>query len=601
MIAENATIAPTGRLSMVVKIQDSYLNDNTQTLISVLRELFRRVSNLRRRQLGLLILFMSASACAEVITIGAVLPFLAIIAAPDQMPNWANFAIFAEMGMPERVSLLGSILIIAAIATMIMRSALLWYSQIFVMGLGQEIARSIFARMLRQPYSYYLESHSSSVLSGMEKTQIVVLGVMQPAVQAISSTAIAISIFAALLWLSPVAALSAGGIAIGLYVCLGLASRGMLQRNSSELANISKARIRAVQEGLGGIRDILLENSQPVFEKQFSRLDSQFYNVLSINNFVASAPRFVFEGVAITAVALVAIYMAGTREGLISAIPILGALALAAQRLLPLVQQAYLGFSNAMGNLQSLRDVVSLMQEPLAQMPSSSAKPLAFNNAITFDNVSFHYADGEPVLCDLSMSIRKGQRIGVIGRTGAGKSSLFDLVMGLLEPTKGEIRIDDQILDRNTRRGWQAQIAHVPQSIFLLDDSIAVNIAFGIAKDEIDMNRVSQAARAAGLIEFISGLPQGFASMVGERGVRISGGQKQRIGIARALYKSPSVLILDEATSALDIATETAVLNAILDLDSDMTILMIAHRHATLERCDTVFELIDGKLTISGG
>jgi ATP-binding cassette subfamily B protein len=303
----------------------------------------------------------------------------------------------------------------------------------------------------------------------------------------------------------------------------------------------------------------------------------------------------VVEAAGIATIALIALAMSLRPGGIVDAIPALGALALGAQRLLPLVQQAYFGWSQTAGNLQSIDDIASALAMPVLAAPAESA-PLPFEDRIAFERVSFAYGDAGPALRDVSLVIPRGSRIGIAGTTGSGKSTLLDLLMGLLEPGAGEIRVDGHLLDAETRPRWQASLAHVPQAIFLVDDSIAANIAFGRAKGGIDMERVRACARAAHVADFVEELPDGYATKVGERGIRLSGGQRQRIGIARALYKGATVLILDEATSALDDETEAAVIASIMALGPELTIVMIAHRRSTLEGCDAIVRLEGGRI-----
>jgi len=284
--------------------------------------------------------------------------------------------------------------------------------------------------------------------------------------------------------------------------------------------------------------------------------------------------------------------------GIAAALPVLGALALGAQRLLPLLQQVYSGWTISMGNRQALFDVLGLLDEPLAVAPDL-AQPLAMTppQLIEFAGVGFRYTEETSwVLRDFSLSVPMGTRVGIVGKTGSGKSTVMDLLMGLIEPTEGEIKIDGRCLDEGSRRAWQRQIAHVPQAIYLSDASIAENIAFGADRDAIEMERVREAARRAELHDFIESLPEGYGTIVGERGVRLSGGQRQRIGIARALYKQASVIVFDEATSALDNQTEAAVMRSIFGLREDLTVFIIAHRLSTVEGCDLVVSLSNGRI-----
>jgi len=288
--------------------------------------------------------------------------------------------------------------------------------------------------------------------------------------------------------------------------------------------------------------------------------------------------------------------------GIATALPVLGALALGAQRLLPALQQIYGAWVGIAGNHASLADTIALLDQPLpAELLQPTPAPLLFQNVIRFDAVSFRYTgDGPWVLDGLNLTIPRGARVGFVGSTGSGKSTTLDLLMGLLIPTEGEFLVDGQPISGNRARAWQQTIAHVPQSIYLADTTLAENIAFGVPPDAIDLDRVRQAARQAQIADFIESSPEGYQAYVGERGIRLSGGQRQRIGIARALYKQASVLVFDEATSALDNATEQSVMDAIEGLSSDLTILLIAHRLTTLRRCDTIVELEHGRVVAQG-
>jgi ATP-binding cassette subfamily B protein len=277
-------------------------------------------------------------------------------------------------------------------------------------------------------------------------------------------------------------------------------------------------------------------------------------------------------------------------------------LALAAQRMLPLLQQAFASWSNIRGGKSALSDVVDFLNQPL---PADADKPepmsLAFYESITFDGVGFRYGQNLPwVLHDLNLTIPKRSRIGFIGTTGSGKSTLLDIVMALLQPTEGTMEIDGQIVTLANYRAWQDHIAHVPQTIFLADSTVEENIAFGVPRDEIDQSRVKWAAQQAQIAETIEGWSKQYQAFVGERGVRLSGGQRQRIGIARALYKRADVIIFDEATSALDSITEQAVMQSIEGLSEDLTMLMIAHRMTTLKNCTMIVELAGGKILRQG-
>ncbi len=569
---------------------------------AVLPALYRAMGPASRRRLGSALVLMLAGALAELVTIGAVLPFLALIADPARAADLPGFALFlalageragAELILPATLLFIGAAIVAAGL-----RLAILRVTQGLVLGLGHEVGTAIFGRMLRQPYSLYVSRNSSELVASIEKVQLLISAVLMPLMQGVTATVIAVAILALLLAIDPGTAAAAAATVSLLYVAISLATRRLLRRNSGLVSGMATARVKAVQEGLGGIRDILLEQSQAVFEAQYRAVDAAYRRAQATQIFVSTAPRFVVEAAGIILVALVALYMSSRPGGIVAAVPVLGALALGAQRLLPLVQNAYFGWAQLSGNRQVLRDVVDLLRAPVVatggRIPRGAVAP--FQRDIVFDRVAFRYPGRGTTLHDVSLSIAKGARIGIVGKTGSGKSSFLDLLMGLLEPSEGEIRVDGQRLEGEARAHWQAQIAHVPQTIYLADSSIAANIAFGEAAAEIDLERVRAAARRAELDDFIIGLPAGYDTLVGERGVRLSGGQRQRVALARAFYKAATVLILDEATTALDPQTEKAVIDGISGLGPEMTLLIVAHRLSALTVCDVIVRFEDGRI-----
>jgi ATP-binding cassette, subfamily B, bacterial PglK len=584
------------------------LSASSRGVRHALKAIYRAMSARRRRHFCATVLLMLIGAAAELLTIGAALPFLALISDPERATEIpAIRTVFDLLGwraqdaliLPATLLLVGAALFAAAA-----RLALTWATHAFVFRLGHEMSVAIYGRVLRQPYLYYVQHNSSEAVSAVEKVQMALFSVLLPVMQAFVAAFIAVFIIAVLVAIDPAAALAAAASMSLLYVGLSLATRKLLRNNSRIAARAHTARVKQVQEGLGGIRDILIDRSQAVFEGSFRRIDDELRRAQLVNNFMAAAPRLLIESAGIILLALLALYMSSAPGGLVRAIPVLGALAIGAQRLLPLLQAVYQGWSRAAGSLQILFDIADLaLPPPPAWGTGESAIPARpFAGEIVMERVSFRYPGGRrPALREVDLVVRKGERIGLVGETGSGKSTLLDLLMGLLEPSDGEIRIDGARLDGALRAGWQAQIAHVPQFIYLFDSSIASNIAFGAAAGDIDMDRVRAAAAQAQIASFIEGLPDGFATTVGERGVRLSGGQRQRIGIARALYKRASVLILDEATSALDDETEAAVIEALGAPGAGLTVLMVAHRLSTLAACDRLVRLKAGQVVEVGG
>lgn len=573
---------------------------------SALRALYRVMSPARRRHLLACIFLMFAGAFAELLTIGAVIPFLALISDPAGAADMPVFGGMVEMlrlkAGPDLAGAATVFLILVAIAAALIRLLLTYFSQSFVFRLAHEIATSIFYRVLRQPYSLFVQRNTSELLAGIEKVEAVAIGVLLPLMLSVTSAVIAIFIVAILFVLDPVVATIAAVVMSFIYLTLGLFSRRHLRSNSAVIAANRINRMKQVQEGLGAIREIILDHSQPLFDRKFEETNRQLTERQATNAFISAAPRFIVEAAGVVFIALVAYFISLRPGGILAAIPVLGAIALGAQRLLPLLQQAYFGWSQFMGHSFNLRDVLALLDTPISTVAARRRDvPLrAFHREIRFRSVSFCYADGEKVLDGINLTIGKGERVGFVGRTGSGKTTLLDLLMGLLEATEGGIEIDGEPLTDSSRANWQAQIAHVPQVIYLTDSSITSNIAFGEDPAEIDMDRVRAAAQQSQIDEFVENLPQGFDTEVGERGIRLSGGQRQRIGIARALYKRANVLVFDEATSALDHKTEQAVMEIIDTLGRELTVLIIAHRLSTVANCDRVIRVEAGRITADG-
>ncbi|HEX8448038.1 MAG TPA: ABC transporter ATP-binding protein, partial [Allosphingosinicella sp.] len=416
---------------------------------------FRLLSPARRRQFFLTLLLMLVGAAGEMVTIGAALPFLALVADPDSTlipPRLLGF-LTATGGSPVVGAAL--LLIVAALGAAGIRLALTWGTQRFVMATGHEMAAAVFGRMLRQPYSEQVRRNSSQTLAAIEKVQGVVFGMLQPAMQGVIGSFIAVCVFALLLKIDARSAGLAAGAVVLAYVGVSLLVRPRLRRNSEMLAGTMVERTRTVQEGLGGIRDIILDRSEPLFEAKFADLDDRYRRAQAATMFVAGAPRFIVEAAGLVAIALVTLAMSLEPGGVVKAIPVLGALALGAQRLLPLLQQTYHGWSVASGNYRAFRDVIDMMELPVPP-PPPEAPPLSIERELAFEAVGFHYPEGRFALRDVSLRIRAGEHVGIAGATGGGKSTLLDLLMGLLEPDEGVILVDGRPLDGATRPAWQS-------------------------------------------------------------------------------------------------------------------------------------------------
>jgi len=564
---------------------------------------YAHLDDRRRRDLIATLVLMVIGAFAELVTVGAVLPFLAAVSGAGARHYPLAIAFARAAGQASGLGMVGfsaALLILVAILSAILRLTLVHVSQNFVFAMAHDLAGEIYARTLHQPYDFHIVHNSSRTIASIEKVQHLLGAVLLPAMQGATAALVSLFVFAALLAVAPGMSIVAGACFGLLYVLVSLVSRRRLYRNADVITEMLHARVQTLQEGLGGIRDVLLDRSQAMFLAKFRRIDARFRHAQASNHFIGAAPRYVVEAGGVVLIAVLTAYVGGRPGGLVAALPMLGALALGAQRLLPLVQQIYFSWSQIHGNRSAIEEVAALLEMPQQadEQPHASVR---FKTALELKAVGYTYPGcTAPVLRDISLTIHRGMRIGIVGKSGSGKSTLVDVVMGLLDPTAGRMEVDGRTLAASRKHGWQSQIAHVPQALFLADCSIANNIAFGREDTMVDMARIEDAARKADLHDFIASLPCGYDSLVGERGIRLSGGQRQRIGIARALYKRAAILVLDEATSALDGETEASVMAALAGLSRDLTIISIAHRVSSLRMCDRIIHLDGGRIRAIG-
>ncbi len=561
----------------------------------MLRELFGHLRPRRRRQLVFLLGLMLTGSLMEVVTIGAVVPFITLLARPEVANSFPQLQVlFGSLGWDGEDSLIAPMS--AAFLTFVffaalVRLVLIYASNKLVFAIGSDIGVKLYRVILNQPYAYHIAQNTSEVIGSMNKVQILIGGFLRPTMDGIIALVLSLAILAALMMVDASTAMAAGVMFAAIYLIVIKVFRKRLKHNSKIIADSQGLRVRAVQEGLGGIRDVILDNSQSQYVEDFAAVDGRFRRVQAANAFLSEAPRFVVEFIGIMLIVGLSYAFTSKQGGLVEALPTLGALALGAARLMPLVQKMYAAWAQYSGNYNVLVEVLATLNLP-DQQEAVHASPLPFIYGIELRAVGFRYSPDEPeVLTDINLFIPKGSRVGIIGQTGSGKSTLMDIVMGLLKPTHGQILVDGIEIDSHNRVAWRRHIAHVPQHIYLSDASIRQNITLGVAEGSFDQERMRKAAQQAQIAEFIETQRQSYETRVGERGVQLSGGQRQRIGIARALFKEADVLVFDEASSALDSMTEDAVMTAVSQMDRDLTVLIIAHRVGTLRDCDFILRV----------
>ena len=581
--------------------------NRTHSLLPLLMQLWRLLPLKYQRSLYIMLIASTIGAGLEMISIGSVLPFLAVLSAPNQpseIPWIKTHLVF--WGQPKEGLVIQYFLLLFVIFAFLSgaaRMALLWASTKLGTAIGAHLSAKLYRNTLFHPYSTHIARNSSELISTItQKINIITFGIVQPVIMLATSTLVLLAVTCLLIIITPIVAIFSAVILALLYLLIATFTQRQLRKNSEVIAKEQPKVIKALREGLGGIRDILINGTQEIFCNIYRASDKLVRKAEGSSQFISTCPKYAMDTFGMVAIAALAYWLSQGESGIADSLPVLGALAIGAQRLLPLIQQIYSSWAIILGSQESLKQSLKLFDfsEPSFKAEHNLA-PLPFNKYIRLKNVSFQYDSGLPyVVNDLNLTILKGSRVGIVGATGSGKSTLLDILMGLLQPSKGEISVDDEALTNTNLRAWQQNIAHVPQAIYLADTSIAENIAFGVDKLKIDMKKVRSVAAQAQIDGLIDGLRLGYDETVGERGVKLSGGQRQRIGVARALYKDSKVLIFDEATSALDNNTESQLISAIESISSDVTVIQVAHRVTTLQNCDLIIALENGEVASIG-
>ncbi len=569
-----------------------------KSTLTMLKELWSHLSRRRKKQFWMLLVLMVIAPIMEIISIGSIVPFLSVLTSPDQFfenQYLQPLIIFLNISESSQLILpLTLIFIAATILSAIVRLFLLYVTTKFSFATGGDLSVNIYRRTLYQEYSTHVSNNSSEVIDGIiTKTNSIVGKILMPILTIISSTIMMLSIFGILIFIDPSLSLITIATFGLLYWLVAYFVKKSLTKNSQLIAFKSTEMIKSLQEGLGGIRDVIIDGTQEFYCKIFKDADFKFRSASGQNVFIANSPRYIMEAVGMILITILAYVLTSQGKGILGAIPILGALAISAQKLFPVMQTAYYSYATIKGSQSSFHDVLNLLNRPLAyNLNDNTKQKIQFNRTIAFKDLSFRHTEDSPlILKNINLIFKKGEIIGFIGETGSGKSTLLDILMSLLTPTSGELRIDDKVITKENRRSWQMCISHVPQSIFLTDSTIEANIAFGIELKKVDDHKINDASRRAQLLEFTNDLKDRSKTYIGERGVQLSGGQKQRIGIARALYKDSDVIIFDEATSALDNHTEKKIMQEIEQLKDNKTVFIVAHRITTLKNCDRIIRI----------
>lgn len=549
----------------------------------------------------------------EVVSVASIMPFLSVASDPAVIQenaylSWA-YSTFDFADTNTFLIALGLAALVALLTSNAFIVLTTWALFRYVWGRNHSLSRRLLRRYLHRPYEYFL-THNSAELGKniLEEVKEVATQMLLPAMRGGAKSIVALAIMGFLVFVDPwVALIAATGLGIS-YTAIFFAVKNRLDTYGQKRVEMNTQRYQFVSEAFGGIKEVKLRGKENAFLKQYEAPSKWYSRYQARHKVIRQAPRYVLEGVAFGGIILIAVYLIAVQENMEQVIPMLGLYAFAGYRLMPALQQAFKGIASARFNMAALEALHKDLQEgangtgtvhPNSNETSAEEPPLplTLNNRIVLDDISFTYPGAnERAIKDLSLTIPAHTTVGFVGKTGSGKTTTVDLILGLLQPESGTITVDDTPLEGSTIRQWQQNIGYVPQQIYLSDDTVARNIAFGVPEENVDMTSVRDAARRAHIFEFVEEeLPNRWETVVGERGVKLSGGQRQRIGIARALYHKPSVLVFDEATSALDQKTEASVMEAIYELEGNHTILMIAHRLSTVRRADNIVMLEGGE------
>jgi ABC-type multidrug transport system fused ATPase/permease subunit len=578
-------------------------------MLTTYRQLFALLDRAERRQVYGLLMLITLMALIDLVGVAAVLPFLAVAADPEVVRENAFLAaLYSTIGVSTDrgfLLLLGGLVLAFILVGMVVKLTGQYRIIRFGHGRNHSFSQRRLARYLGQPYAWHL-NHNSATLGAAILTECdrVVGYALLPALKVLAQSVSLLCLIGLLVVVSPGVALSAAFGIGGTYAVIFLFARARLARYGKRQVAANAARYQVAQEAFGGIKDVKLMGLESRYVGRYDTPTRSFVEVHAMSQIIAELPRFLLEAIAFGGLVLIILGLLILQEAkLADVLPTLGVFGFAVLKIFPSIQQIY----HALTQMRFAAPILTKLHAELledAPLPTTAALagPLPLTRTLALEDLHFAYpAAGRAALEGLSLSIQANTTVGIVGGTGAGKTTAVDLILGLLIPDSGRILVDGVTLDHDNMRAWQNAIGYVPQQIFLTDDSVAANIAFGLPPEARDMAAVERAARLAELHDFVTrDLPQGYDTEVGERGVRLSGGQRQRIGIARALYHDPSVLILDEATSALDSLTERAVMDAVANLAHAKTIIMIAHRLTTVRACDTIFLMENGKLAAHG-
>ena len=563
-------------------------------IIKQIKLLLNPLQKKRKLQLLFLITLMLFSSIAETLSIGAALPFLQVLIRPESIykqeylkPYFEFYQINNAEELILPITVIFCVLIVISCAIRLLQ---VYFSFSLVYAIASDLSRQMFKNLIEKPYEEFIKNNSSELISGLSVTiNNLINHIISPLIVLVSSIILFLFLSAGLLIYNPKLTLVTILLISMIYYIIIKFTKNKLQNNSQiAIVNSSKL-IKYIQETYGNIKEIIIRGSYKFYIDLYNNTDYIYRKSQANTQIIALFPRYIVETLGILILVFISLWMINSGLNAETIIPTLGIFALAAQKLLPLLQAIYYSWANINGSKKSLEDCLHLLESN--NQTYKAYIPIKFENTIEIENVSYAYDDNK-VLDNVSLSINKGDRVGIIGESGSGKSTLINIILGLLNPTTGSIKVDGISIDQKNLFSWQKKISHIPQNVFLIDASLAENI---ILFNQLDENKLSFCIKTAQLSEYLNEKKLGLITNTGERGAKLSGGQIQRIGIARALYNESEVLIFDEATSALDKNTEKSLINAIYNI-KEKTIIVITHKETTIENFNKVYKIMNKKV-----
>ena len=580
-------------------------------MLKIIRQLFSLLSPEQVRQFYILQVLVVVMAFTELLGIASIAPFMALVGDISILEKNNVFAeLYQFSGITDPMDFVfytGLLVLVALSVSTLVSMFTIWKLSLYAARVGTEIADRLYAYYMQEDWQFHA-SGSSAQLTKQVSTEALRItnNIINPLMQMNAKVVLATLISVSILIYNPIIAITGLFIFALAYFLLYKLVRKKLVSNGQVISQVSTERFRLMNEGFGGIKDVLLLNRSQDFVKRFEESGKVFSRALGLNSGISQVPRYFMELIAFGTMIGLVLLLIKLHEGNLGAVlPILAVYALAAFKLLPALQQIYSSIAQIKGNLAAFEAVKGDLEHSVSshKFITKEALPIRIElkQQITLSDIKFNYpGKSRPAVNGVTMTIPVNSVVGLVGSSGSGKSTLIDLLLGLLMPQSGHIYVDDTCITSENKRAWQDTLGFVPQSIFLSEGTIAENIAFGLPVADIDLKQVSKAIDLASLTELVAQLPDGVNTKVGERGVQLSGGQRQRIGIARALYHEADVLVFDEATSALDGITEKVIMDAIHDFSGQKTIIMIAHRLKTVQKCDIIYLMDQGKIVDQG-